>query len=66
MSKKKLTLDKDRLVRLQNNQLDAAAGGVAEGNGSTPITITVGLAKADAAGSCCSKSCSNAEVAEKA
>ncbi len=58
MKNKKLTLDKDRLVRLQNNQLDAATGG-AEGNGSTTITVTVDLAVADAAadGSCCNKSC---------
>ncbi|MFT5998837.1 MAG: hypothetical protein ACI81P_001292 [Neolewinella sp.] len=61
MSKKKLTLDKNRLVRLQDNQLDAATGGAAAGNGSTTITVTIGRAVADASadGSCCNKSCSN-------
>jgi len=64
MSNKKLTLDKDRLVRLQDNQLDAATGG-ADGNGSTTITVTVGRAVADASsdGSCCNKSC-RTETAE--
>jgi hypothetical protein len=65
MSKKKLTLDKDRLVRLQDNQLDAATGG-AEGNGSTTVTVTIGRAAvADASndGSCCNKSC-RTEAAE--
>ena len=66
MSNKKLTLDKDRLVRLQDNQLDAATGG-ADGNGSTTITVTVGRAVADASndGSCCNKSC-RSEAAEVA
>ena len=66
MSNKKLTLDKDRLVRLQDNQLDAASGGAAAGNGSTTITVTLGRAGADgtaadasADGSCCNKSCRN-------
>lgn len=64
MSNKKLTLDKDRLVRLQDNQLDAATGGAA-GNGSTTITVTVGRVAEDAStdGSCCNKSCSK-EAAE--
>lgn len=66
MSNKKLTLDKDRLVRLQDNQLDAATGG-ADGNGSTTITVTIGRAAADASndGSCCNKSC-RSEAAEVA
>lgn len=65
MKSNKLTLDKDRLVRLQNDQLDAVTGGAAAGNGSTTITVTVGRAveggagATDAAndGSCCNKSC---------
>lgn len=65
MKSNKLTLDKDRLVRLQNDQLDAVTGGAA-GNGSTTITVTVGrattggeagLADASTDGSCCNKSC---------
>ncbi|MTB50739.1 class I lanthipeptide [Lewinella sp. W8] len=58
-----LNLDKERLVRLQEEQLSAAAGG--EGPGSTTIVIepTIGLAALDGdtaqknGGSCCKKSC---------
>lgn len=63
---KDLKLDKERLVRLQEQQLNAAAGG-AEGPGSTTITIspTIDVPLLNAtdgtgektSGSCCKKSC---------
>lgn len=67
-NEKKLALDQERLVRLQDAQLDAVTGG-AGGNGSTTIKVDVpllraadtdGLAGGDTAansGSCCNKSC---------
>lgn len=67
-NEKKLALDQERLVRLQDSQLDAATGG-ADGNGSTTIKVDVpllraadtGIADGDTAaanaGSCCNKSC---------
>ena len=64
-SKKNLSIDKERLVRLQDQQNDAATGG--EGHGSTTIEIDVpmlnvlsddsGVLPAAAKGSCCNKSC---------
>ncbi len=68
-NEKKLALDQERLVRLQDAQLDAAAGGAAEGNGSTTIVVDVPILRsadgeaagttetAGADGSCCNKSC---------
>lgn len=68
-NEKKLALDQERLVRLQDAQLDATAGG-ADGNGSTTIVVDVPILGAaddrtgggDARvaandGSCCNKSC---------
>lgn len=69
----KLTLDQERLARLQEAQLDAATGG-AKGNGSTTIVVDVPILGSDSddngggttdggdnttrsSGSCCSKSC---------
>ncbi|MTB50740.1 class I lanthipeptide [Lewinella sp. W8] len=61
-----LNLDKERLVRLQEQQLSAAAGGAEDGPGSVDITIspTIGLNAVDGdgtadktSGSCCKKSC---------
>lgn len=68
-NEKKLALDQERLVRLQDAQLDAASGG-ADGNGSTTIKVDVPILRAAGDddnggdgtraandGSCCNKSC---------
>lgn len=61
MKNKKLTLDKDRLVRLQNDQLNAATGGE-DRNGSTKVTVKIGrVADTSSEDSCCNKSCTNAD-----
>ncbi|MEZ5042048.1 MAG: class I lanthipeptide [Saprospiraceae bacterium] len=63
-NQKKLSLDKERLVRLQNQQLSGIIGGAdGEVNITTNTDATVErLTNAEAAsvpgGSCCKKSCS--------
>ncbi|MEZ5042049.1 MAG: class I lanthipeptide [Saprospiraceae bacterium] len=66
MSQKKISLDKEKLVRLQDQQLNAAVGGADETNITTNVDATVGLkatATAAAEGdeaigtSCCKRSC---------
>ncbi len=52
-NKKNLSLDQQRLVRLQEQQLEATVGGAAAA-GSNTIEVTSLQAVAD---SCCSKSC---------
>lgn len=69
MSKKNLSIDKERLVRLQDAQAQAATGG--EGPGSTDVKVEVEMLSAgpqnnaiggttqnaSVSDSCCSKSC---------
>lgn len=64
MSQKKISLDKEKLVRLQDQQLNASVGGADETNITTNVDATVGLKAAavaegdEAIGtSCCKKSC---------
>ncbi|SEQ96933.1 hypothetical protein SAMN05444359_12050 [Neolewinella agarilytica] len=63
-NKKNLSLDKDRLVRLQDAQLDAATGGAAAAPGSNTVTIGLRAANTDdtPSGSCCAKSCNRREA----
>lgn len=68
MANKKLNINTERLARLQQDQADATQGGAAAAPGSTTVTVTVDLpglmggvdGTDQAAGSCCSKSCSKA------
>ncbi len=59
-NKKDLSLDQERLVRLQDAQLEAAQGGAAQADSNVVKVTTRGEAiegDEDTSSSCCSKSC---------
>lgn len=66
-NQKKLSLDKERLVRLQNEQLSGILGGNTDGevnittntDANVDRLVATNTAESVPGGSCCKRSCSN-------